>query len=30
MLFGVEIPPDLFFFAGLVAIGVVLLRGGGT
>jgi hypothetical protein len=29
MPFGIEIPPDLFFFTGLIAIGVVLLRSGG-
>jgi len=29
MLFGLEIPPDLVFFAGLIAIGLVLLRSGG-
>jgi len=30
MPFGLEISPDLFFFAGLVAIGVIYLRSGGA
>jgi hypothetical protein len=30
MLFGLDIPPDALFVAGLVALGLLYLRGGGA
>jgi hypothetical protein len=30
MLFGLDIPPDVLFFVGLVVLGVLFVRGRGT